>query len=313
MNRNTVIALWMLLAAVTAGAQEFRSTATAGFVFLEIPMTARSAALGEATVALADAGSSGLFMNPAAIGFMTASHSVSFSTARWFAEIDHFGGSYALTTEAGNFGITTAILDYGTMPLTVRTGGERTFASIGTFTAQAAAVGLTYSRALTDRFSFGVGLKYVRETIHEYSASNILFDGGIIYHTGFRSLRLGASMMNFGTNAQYINDPFKMPTLLRLGVAAELLGGFDEDLRVTGLAEALHPSDAPERVNAGVEVGLYRMVTLRAGYKFFSDEESFTAGVGLDAARVMPLALDVAVSRYGRLGDIVRLTITGAL
>lgn len=293
--------------------QEFRSTATAGFVFLEIPVTARSAALSEATVALSDAGASGIFVNPASIGFMEGTHSYSFSTAEWFADINHSGGSYAIKTDAGNFGISATLLDYGTMPLTIRTGGERSFASIGTFSAQASALGLVYSRALTDRFSFGVGFKYVNEKIYDYGASNIVFDGGIIYYTGYRSLRLGASMVNFGTNAKFINDPFKMPTLLRLGIAAEVLGSMESDLRVTTVAEALHPSDAPERLNTGIEVCWNRMLTARGGYKFFSDEESFNAGVGLNAHSIVPVEIDFSVSRYGRLGDILRLTISGNL
>lgn len=311
MKQIITIALCLIAALSELPAQEFRSTATAGFVFLEIPMTARSAALSEATVALTDMGAAGLFVNPASIGFMEGTHSYSFSTAEWFADINHFGGSYAVKTEAGSFGLAATVLDYGTMPLTIRVGGERTFAPIGTFSAQAAALGVVYSRALTDRFSFGVGLKYVHESIYEYGASNIVFDGGILYYTGFRSLRIGASMMNFGTNAQFINDPFKMPTLLRIGAAVEIVGTVDSDVRLTAVAEALHPSDAPERLNTGLELSWNKLVTARAGYKFFSDEETFNAGIGVDAGSILPVAIDCSLSLYGRLGDIIRITISG--
>lgn len=309
--RNIVCAFVLLW---TAGsAQDFRSTATAGFVFLEIPVTARSASLSEATVALSDVGSSGMFINPAAIGFMKGTHSYSVSTAQWFADINHYGASYAIATEAGNFGISATVLDYGTMPLTVRIGGERSFASIGTFTAQATAIGAVYSRALTDRFSFGVGFKYIDEKIYQYGASNVVFDGGIIYYTGFESFRLGASMVNFGTNAQFINDPFKMPTLLRLGVAGEILGSMDADFRVTTVAEALHPSDAPERLNAGVELCWNNMVSLRGGYKFFYDEETYNLGFGVNGHSIVPVEIDFSLSNYGRLGNILRLTLSGSL
>lgn len=313
MTRMFSIAIVSCVVLVSGYAQEFRSTATAGFVFLEIPMTARSAALSEATVALSDVGASGMFINPAAIGFMKGTHSYSFSTAEWFADINHYGASYALATEAGTFGISAAVLDYGTMPLTVRLGGERSFAPIGTFTAQATAIGAVYSRALTDRFSFGVGFKYINEKIHQYGASNVVFDGGIIYYTGFESLRLGASMVNFGTNAKFINDPFKMPTLLRLGVAGEIVGSMESDFRITTVAEALHPSDAPERLNTGVELCWNNMVSLRGGYKFFYDEETYNLGVGLNGHSVAPIEVDFAVSNYGRLGNILRMTISGSL
>jgi hypothetical protein len=313
MNKFFVIVLLVCVVLSAGNAQEFRSTATAGFVFLEIPMTARSAALSEATVALTDVGASGLFINPAAIGFMSGTHSYSFSTAQWFADINHYGASYAIATDAGNFGISATVLDYGTMPLTVRIGGERSFAPIGTFSAQATAIGAVYSRALTDRFSFGVGFKYIDEKIYHYGASNIVFDGGIIYYTGFESLRLGASMVNFGTNAQFINDPFKMPTLLRIGFAGEVIGSMESDFRITAVAEALHPSDAPERLNAGVELCWNNMVSARGGYKFFYDEETFNFGIGLNGHQLVPVEVDFALSNYGRLGNILRLTISGTL
>ncbi len=69
---------------------------------------------------------------------------------------------------------------------------------------------------LTDRFSVGVTLKYVQEKIDIYKADNILFDGGVIYHTGFHSLSIAARIHNFGTNTKFINDEFKMPSTLRL-------------------------------------------------------------------------------------------------
>ncbi len=309
---NRILLHIALLVTIAAG-QEFRKTATSGFVFLEIPVSARTAALSEATVALSDMGAAGLFLNPASIGFMTAAHSYTVSYADWFAETKHYGAAYAVATAAGNFGFHAVMLDYGTFPLTYKISGSRSFLAAGTFTANATAMGITYSTALTDRFSFGVGLKYVNEKIHEYGASNILFDGGIIYYTGFESLRLGASMSNFGTDAKFINDPFHMPTMLRIGVASEVVGTMDSDLRITVMGEALHPSDAPERVNVGAEIGWMKMVSLRGGYKFFYDEESFNAGIGINGGAVVPVEVDFSLSSYGRLGTIVRFSVSGGL
>ena len=132
-----------------------------------------------------------------------------------------------------------------------------------------------------------------------------------MYQTGFRSLRLAATIQNFGTEATFINESFKMPALLRLGVAAELLGGLDEDFALTALVEAVHPSDADERVNVGLEVRWLRMLSLQGGYKFYYDEESYSFGAGWNAESLVPVPVSVqfAYSDYGRLGDIVRLTL----
>ncbi len=53
-------------------AQDFKKTATAGFVFLQLPVTARGAALGESSVSLAEMGGSSVFSNLAGMGLMTS-------------------------------------------------------------------------------------------------------------------------------------------------------------------------------------------------------------------------------------------------
>ncbi len=306
-----VLALWL----EGSFAQDFKRTATTGFVFLEIPVSARSAALGEAAVALSDLGAEGVFVNPATVGFAPETHSASFSYSPWFAEIAHLGASYAYHSPLGVFALSAVVMDYGSMDRYIRIPGSRSFESSGTFTAQSAAYGLTYSKQLTDRFSFGLTLKYVHETIDSYRATNVVFDGGVLYYTGFSSLRLAAAIQNFGTDAKFINDAFKMPALLRLGVAMEVLGSMKTDSRLTALVEAIHPSDADERINVGMEFVWMKMISLRGGYKFLYDEESYSFGIGLSGREALsvPVAFNFAVSDYGRLGTILRFSLEAGL
>ncbi|MBU2446720.1 MAG: PorV/PorQ family protein [Bacteroidetes bacterium] len=289
--------------------QEFKKTATSGFVFLEIPVTARTAALGEASIALSDVNCDALFNNPAALGFTNQLHSFSVSYAPYIAEIKHYATSYAFNSPYGVFGVGVIIMDYGDMPKTQKVTGQRVYEVIGSFRPQALSVGLSYSKMLTDRFSFGITTKYVREKIDIYSVDNFLFDGGILYYTGLGSLRIAANIQNFGVDAQYINDPFKMPAMLRLGAAAEVIGEYNSDFRVTTIAEAIHLSDSDERVSAGVECAWKDFLTIRAGYKFFYDEETYSVGLGLNPKMYLPIAFDLAYSSYGRLGNVLRLTL----
>jgi hypothetical protein len=300
----------LLLAFATAAAQEFKKTATAGFVFLELPVTARTAAMGEASVALGDGDAEGLFANPAAIGFTAKTHSVSVSYAPWFAEMRHYASSYAYNSPIGVFAASAVVFDFGTMQRTQRSTGQRVYETLGEFSADALSLGLTYARMLTDQFSFGVTVNYVREAIDTESAGNVVFDGGVLYHTGLGSLRLAAAVQHFGTEAKYRNDPFKMPTMMRLGLAAEVLGDRTSEYRLTASVEALHPNDADERVNAGLELAWNDMVVLRGGWKFFTDEESFTFGVGLRGTGAgIPAGVDFAFADYGRLGSVLRFTL----
>lgn len=288
---------------------EFKSNATAGFTFLQIPSTARVAALGEASIALSDMNSEGLFVNPAIIGFTNTTHSFSASYANWFADIKNYATGYTYNSPIGVFGVGFIMLDYGSMQRTTRSSGQKVYSVIGTFDANSIAAGLTYSKMLTDRFSFGVTLKYVQEKIDIYTASNVLFDGGVLYYTGFHSLRIAATIHNFGTNTKFINDEFKMPATFKLGAAAELFGDNESEYKGTIIFEASHPNNADERVNLGAEVSWKNILTVRGGYKFFYDEESLSLGLGVNPQFEFPLSLDFAYSDYGRLGNILRFTL----
>jgi hypothetical protein len=302
----TIIAALLLFSSNFA--QEFSKSGTAGFTFLEIPVFARGSALGEASVALHDLNSSALFINPGVLGFADNTHSLSLSYSSWIAEIKHYSTVYSFKSDLGVFAVGAVILDYGTMKRTIKATGQKFFETAGTFSANSIAVSGAYSKRLTDKFSFGVALKYVRESIDVYSADNILFDGGIIYFTGLSSLRIGASIQNFGVNSKFINDEFKMPAMLKLGLAGEIIGDYDEEYRVTLIAEALHPSDSDEKLNAGIEIAWNEMIILRGGYKFFYDEETISFGVGIDPKIQIPMNLDFSYSDYGRLGNILRFS-----
>jgi hypothetical protein len=300
----------LLLFDPVAWAQDFKKTATAGFTFLQVPATARTAALGESSIALSDMDAQGYFTNPAALGFTLKVHSLSISYAPWIADIKNYASSYAYNSPIGIFALGFQMMDYGSIPRTVVGGGQRVYEIVGTYDANSLALGLSYSKMLTDRFSFGVTFKYVQEKIYIYKASNILFDGGVLYYTGFGTLRIAAALQNFGTDAKFIADVFKMPTVLRLGTAAEVLGDLNSEYRVTLLAELLHPNNSDERINVGGEVAWNNTVILRGGYKFFYDEESFSLGIGLNPNLSVPLNIDFAYSDYGRLGDILRFSLS---
>lgn len=289
--------------------QDVKQNGTSGFVFLEIPISARSAALGESSISLSDLNSDAALINPAVLGFSNQTHSFSASFSPWIADIKHYASSYAFNNDFGSVAVSLNFLDYGRMTKTVKEPGQKVFAEVGTFSANAVALGLSYSKRLTDKFSFGVSAKYVNEKIDIYNADNFLFDGGIIYNTGLSSLRIAAVLQNFGPDSKYRNDAFKMPTQLKLGASAELLGNYQSDYRLTGIVEMVHPSDSDEKINTGMEISYKNIITLRGGYKFFYDEETYSAGLGFNPRINIPINFDFAFSDYGRLGNILRFTI----
>ncbi len=290
-------------------AQDFAKTGTSGFTFLQIPTTARVAALGEASISLSDMNSEGMFSNPAIIGFTISTHSFSASYANWFADIKNYGTSYTYNSPYGVFGLGFILMDYGTMQRTEKAAGQKVFTTLGDFSANSISASLTYSKLLTDKFSFGVAVKYVQEKIYIYKADNFLFDGGVLYKTGFYSLRLAATLQNFGTNTQFINYVFKMPSILKLGASFEIWGDYESDYRSTIIVEAIHPNNADERINLGTELSWKNIITLRGGYKFFYDEETYSFGLGINPQLEVPVNFDFAFSDYGKLGNIMRFTL----
>jgi hypothetical protein len=299
----------LVISCLSVYSQDFRKTATSGFTFLEIPATARVAALGEAANSLSDMNAEGIFSNPGSLGFMEQTHSFSTSYANWFADIKNYAAGYSYNSSFGVFGVSFVLFDYGTFERTVKGGGQKIFNSIGSFSANSIAAGLTYSRRLTDKFAFGFTAKYVQEKIDIYTASNILVDGGVLYYTGLGSLRIAASIHNFGVNSKFINEEFRMPLSVKLGASAEVLGNKDSEYRVTLIAEAIHPNDGNEKISIGTELGWQNTIILRGGYKFFYDEETYSIGFGINPKLNFPVTVDFAFADYGRLGNILRFTL----
>ncbi len=179
----------------------------------------------------------------------------------------------------------------------------------GTYNADALAIGFSYAHQATVWFSYGLTLRYVRERIAVYTSDNVLVDLGMVYSTGFRSLRLGGYLQNFGVDSRYIGDSFKMPMVFRLGAAMELLGRPGSAYCLILAADALHPSDYSERLHAGTELWLANVVAIRAGYKFNYDEDGLTTGCGLrkrtDHGSV---GFDLAYTDYRRLQSVLRMS-----
>lgn len=281
----------------------FKKVGTVGYTFLKLPVTARQAAMGETAGGIVrNAGIMPLFLNPAVLGFQKT-NAVGFGGANWIADINHyvFGATYQLAS-LGAIGIGINYVDYGNMPHTERTGAGGEYTQLGTYTAQSKAIGLTYSRQLTNKFAWGLRLNYIREDIYHYSSTNVLADVGVLYYTGFNSLRIGGFINNFGVDSRFIGDTFKMPTELRLNLAYDLVNS--KANRFTLAMEMVHPSDNVEKVHIGFEYGFKGMLFLRGGYRYKYDEDTFAFGGGI---RWHNTDINLAVTPFGRFPTVYRV------
>lgn len=289
---------------------------TAMYQFLKIGVGGRAVGMGESFVAVAN-DASALYWNPAGIVQIGKSEAI-FSHINWPVDVKHeFFGYVHKLGDINSLGISVSALHTDEFEETTEfqpTGTGR-YVSFGDI-----AVGLSFARKMTDRFSVGLTVKYIDETLAELHARNVLLDFGTYYWTGFGSSRFAVSVVNFGTNIKpggtvvtrdgtsidQFQD-FSPPTIFRVGFATELLE--NEVSKLTSSIQLNHPNDNSENFNIGLEYYWRNTLALRGGYRANVEEESFTFGAGiLMPVNLFDLSADVSYTEFGRLGNATRLS-----
>jgi len=305
-------------------AQEFAPVGTAVAQFLEIGVGARGSAMGEAYTALTDDAASA-FWNPAGLAQVDR-RNVHFAYNGWPAEISIGGLSFAINVEdIGTFGISAIYLNTDDMLVTTLSDPEGT--SGQTFSISNYAVGLSYARFMTERLSVGVTAKLVSEEYFGYGYTTFALDLGTLYHTGFRGLNIGMSILHFGSDIKFdgeyidFSDPksvgvdkpknfetYSLPINFRFGVSIDVLE--DPDNHLIAAADMIHPNNNLEQYNTGFEYGFRQLFFLRGGYKFNTDEAGLTLGLGVKYKLLdnYDVQLDYAYSDMGVLLDVHRVS-----
>ncbi|MCF7833249.1 MAG: PorV/PorQ family protein [Candidatus Marinimicrobia bacterium] len=324
-RKITTMILIILLSLTVVGtsyAEEFQKTGTTGFGFLNLPVSARYAAMGETGICMPNGQADGMFINPALIAHVKTPNAFSATFGDWYLDTEHHSASYVRNIPfIGSVGIFMNLFNYGEMQRTrffaqdevnAFTGDENNiYLSEGTFNAGAYALGLSYARQMTDKFTFGANVKYVREYIAEYYAQNVLVDMGFFYQTNFSSLRIGAFLKNFGLETQYVNEKFKMPQQMTLGISFEPYGSLDDPTYISLNIEAVHPNDMSEHINFGIESRIANLIVLRGGYKFGYEYENLTIGLGVHFVfKAKEFDLDISYMQHKYLEHTLRYTLS---
>ncbi len=305
-RRAILVAVLILgLPAAAFGAREFEKVGTIGGQFLKIGIGARAAGMGSAFASVAD-DASAVYWNPAGVARIT-SNVIAIDHCDWAADISFSHAAYVFDPGyvPGMVAIHARSL-YMPEQL-VRTvykpeGDGRKFDNGDV------AVGMTYARSLTDKFSAGLTFNYVHSSLADYSSTAYAFDFGTLYDTGFQSLRIGMAIQNIGTNLEYIEDTVKLPIVFRVGMSMNVYQ--DANYSVLSSAEFSHPPDNRERANVGTEVGYKDFLHLRGGYGFGFDAEGLSLGLGFKVPTSLnaEATVDYAYSDADYLGAIHRIS-----
>lgn len=312
---------WMFLLSNSSYAQLFpvlgeQRAGISTAQFLKIGVGARATGMGESFIAVAN-DPSALYWNPAGLT-QYDNNQVYFAHSEWLVDVKHsfLGATYRLD-QSNILGFSVIALYMDDMPVTTET---MPFGTGEYFSYTDLAFGMTYSRRMTDQFSFGITLRYMNSTLDKLSLNGFMFDLGTYYWTGLGTSRFAVTVSNFGGQVSPSGEvtllggetrdswqEFALPTVFRVGFAMEPY--MTEMHRVTTTIQLNHPNDNAENVGFGVEYGWNDMFTLRGGYKINVDEETFSTGIGV----ALPLAfasvnVDYSFARWGNLGDVHRLS-----
>ncbi len=347
--RKKGIALFLLAAAVLltvsspqAGTGKRRGTA--GALELLIPVGSRGTGLGGNVNSMVY-GIDALHWNPAGLALSPAPAEIMVSHFKYIADINVNYAAGAAKFGFGNIGISVKSLDFGEIPVTTEQQTEGTGESLN---PAFVTIGLTYSRQMTDKISFGATAKIISEKILRTSASGFAFDFGLQYATSLKGLKLGIVLKNLGPNMKFDgsdlesrqppagSEPgtrnrnfrislaaFELPSTLEMGISYDLGLGEGNNLTVGG--NFTNHNFGLDQYGVSAEYVLNKAIFLRGGYalaydsdqsKFVSQSDeylfgpSFGAGVKMKLGESMDLNLDYAYRTAEFFDDNQWFTIT---
>ncbi|MDA3861862.1 MAG: PorV/PorQ family protein [Melioribacteraceae bacterium] len=274
--------------------------AQSGMKFLSMSGDSRSAALSGAVTSL-EGNSASLFYNPSSISRQTSLFDISFTNTLWIADINYIHAAITFAPSNGLYGVfgfSFVNVDYGTFIKTI-IGPDGGSLDIGNYKPSALAVGFSYSKALSDKFSVGGDVRYVYQ---DYGSGHVVggtydnmitqkididvfsFDFGVLYKTGYKSLNFGMSIRNFSQEIAFVDESFQLPLTFTLGLSMNLLDIWSVDLKQHSFlfsVDAEHPRDNEELIRFGGEYTFNNSFVLRGGYITNSDIGNFSFGAGI--------------------------------
>lgn len=213
-NRSLFISLLLLFSAPLGFAQIGGSST---YSFLELPVSARAAALGGTYVGVNDGDLGLAATNPSFLDTSVNNHIVMTYTPL-FAGINYGYVAYAHSfANIGTFDLGVKDIDYGTFTQADDAGNIT-----GTFTAGEYMFNLGYGRKLKDSlFSAGVNAKIVYSSLDQYYSVGALVDMGVSYVSRSRNFFIGFVIQNAGKELKdYIpGDDEPMPVDADLGIS----------------------------------------------------------------------------------------------
>lgn len=268
--------------------------------FQLVSISPKASAMGDAFFTVGT-GAESVFYNPAGLAETPENFEVAFNYTQWIADINYVGGAVAYNM--GNMGavaVSVLSVDYGDIYGTKLdpsqsspTGYIETgmLSNIGAYS-----IGLSYAKAISDKFSIGGSVRYVAQNLGENmfvdgtsrknNAAKLAFDAGVKYKTDFKDFSFGMAIRNFSSNIKREAIDEQLPLAFTMGASINLLGFVEglKDQKLLLAVDFLHSNSYSERTNIGAEYKFMGMFALRAGYQTNRDIASWSAGAGFNTS-----------------------------
>lgn len=312
MKRSFNLITYMVILTLVLSAQVFAAgsnrAGTNAASELLIPVGARYIAMGGASAANV-IGLDALYWNPAGLDRMPYTGAGLFSHMTYIADI---GVSYAAAAVkfggVGSLGLSFKTLSFGDIAITTEDAPDGTGAL---FSPQFMTVGLSYSRALTDRVAVGATAKIISETMDRVSATGFAFDIGVQYQNlgDINGLNIGVVIKNLGpamtfdgngllrqASPQDVSRPAsfykvvagsdELPSTMEIGLGYSL--GLGEANKISVQSHFVNNNFDDDFTRFGLEYNFNNMVFLRGGYSLSMNNTQDITG---ESANIFGLTL----------------------
>jgi len=248
----------------------------AGMTFLQMGGSTRGEALGGSFISVQNDLST-VFYNVAGVSTLKG-YAVCLNHTDWLSDmtVDHF--AFAMNAGRTTVGITYQSMDYGFIQGTLIDLDEAEgYRKIGSLEPEAWSFGTFIAVPLTDRFGFGVRVKYSMQdfgasgiwiatsgvegyytnTASDLRVSAMSIDIGSQYNTGFRNIMISMALQDFGRPKRFVESDFSLPLTYRIGAAADLVeivtGASLPNQNIRVYADGVETRDITLDLAAGVE------------------------------------------------------------
>ena len=298
----------LLITVACALATAGRAQSPTGFDFLRLESSARSAALGGASIALAESDVGAFFYNPALIN-PDMHRQASLTYLNHLSDLQ--AGFAGYSRDLGRMGSAAAGIRFVHWGAVARADelGEKT----GEFTAGDLAITLGLARSYRKGLRYGLNLHTVYSAVAEYSAFALAADAGLMWHHSGALLTVAGSINNLNLFVESLGTtPDKLPLDVRVGVSKRLRYiPVLTALTLHSLQDALELTSAQSAFRHAIlslEFQAIPVFHIRLGYShnrrnLKSDSRLDLAGLGTGfGLRIRGLRLDYAFNSWSFAG-----------